>query len=273
MSVYGHITNYNQQVADNLKNWKFDSYNTIGVSGGIWCVGKLGIGGEGGLLTVRDQHMSKFYYSVTNFNINAGVSSSPIDVDVSLGILGLNGPGGGVIFSATGLWPLTKSSFAGSAMVLSASAGLGANYGMNILALGCHGMLSLAALRTLGPAGMIAAICAASKVVIAEHSVGTTWTGFNASVATGIGHSIYGGQTVYHAPVIIPANPARRPVEMKRIHIVQPGDSLSKLAMRYYGDYKHSTVIHNANRKLIGDNPNYIDVDWKLVIPSASLVK
>jgi hypothetical protein len=272
MSVYGQITNYNKQAADNLKNWKFDSYNTAGISGGIWCGGKVGIGGEGGLLTVRDQHMSRYYYALGDMNVNAGVSSSPIDIDVSLGMLGLSGPGGGQIVSATGLWPLTKSSFAGSFVVLSASGGIGANYGMNLLALGCHGLLSLTSLMLAGPA-MIPTIVAASKVVIVEHSVGTTWTGFNVSVALGVGHAVYGGQTVYHTPVIVPANPARGPVEMKRIHIVQPGDSLSKLSMRYYGDYKHYTVIHNENRDLIGDNPNYIEVDWPLVIPPASLVK
>ena len=41
MGVYGKITNYNRQVADNLKNWRFESYNTAEISGGIWCGGKL----------------------------------------------------------------------------------------------------------------------------------------------------------------------------------------------------------------------------------------
>jgi LysM repeat protein len=52
-----------------------------------------------------------------------------------------------------------------------------------------------------------------------------------------------------------------------RFHVVQSGDWLSKLAIRYYGDMYKWPIIHEANRRVIGANPNLIQPGQKLVIP------
>ncbi len=53
----------------------------------------------------------------------------------------------------------------------------------------------------------------------------------------------------------------------QRIHIVQSGDWLSKIALKYYGDAMKYDVIHKANLKIIGPNPDIIKPGQKLVIP------
>jgi len=49
-------------------------------------------------------------------------------------------------------------------------------------------------------------------------------------------------------------------------HVVQSGDTLSKLAQRYYGDASLYTKIFQANRDILSD-PNKIQVGQKLRIP------
>ncbi|HXY75677.1 MAG TPA: LysM peptidoglycan-binding domain-containing protein [Steroidobacteraceae bacterium] len=49
-------------------------------------------------------------------------------------------------------------------------------------------------------------------------------------------------------------------------HLVQSGDTLSKLAQRYYGDASLYTKIFQANRDVLSD-PNKIQVGQKLRIP------
>ncbi len=55
----------------------------------------------------------------------------------------------------------------------------------------------------------------------------------------------------------------------KRIHVVQPGDWLSKIAVTYYGDMNKWPVIYNhpQNRQTIGPNPDLIQIGQRLVIP------
>jgi peptidoglycan hydrolase-like protein with peptidoglycan-binding domain len=53
---------------------------------------------------------------------------------------------------------------------------------------------------------------------------------------------------------------------MPTYHIVQKGDTLSKIADEHYGDESLWTEIHEANTNLIKD-PDLIQVGWKLVIP------
>lgn len=49
-------------------------------------------------------------------------------------------------------------------------------------------------------------------------------------------------------------------------HVVQPGDTLSKIAEKYYGDAALYTKIFQANRDLLSD-PNKIRPGQKLRIP------
>lgn len=55
----------------------------------------------------------------------------------------------------------------------------------------------------------------------------------------------------------------------QRIHVVQPGDWLSKIAIKYYGDMNKWSVIYNQpqNRQTIGPNPDLIKPGQNLVIP------
>lgn len=67
------------------------------------------------------------------------------------------------------------------------------------------------------------------------------------------------------APTQPPVNPNQPGTE--RTHIVQPGDWLSKIAQRYYGDPMKYGVIHRANLSVIGPDPDRIEVGQRLVIP------
>jgi len=50
-------------------------------------------------------------------------------------------------------------------------------------------------------------------------------------------------------------------------YVVKSGDSLSKIAKEVLGDAKRWPEIYEANKALIGDNPNLIHPGQKLVIP------
>ncbi|HEY58989.1 MAG TPA: LysM peptidoglycan-binding domain-containing protein [Anaerolineae bacterium] len=56
---------------------------------------------------------------------------------------------------------------------------------------------------------------------------------------------------------------ATLPVE----YTVQPGDSLSAIALKFYGNAAYWEVIYQANRKRIGNNPSLIQVGQVLTIP------
>lgn len=50
-------------------------------------------------------------------------------------------------------------------------------------------------------------------------------------------------------------------------YIIKPGDSLSKIAKRFYGDASKWSVIHMANKDIITD-PNLIHPNQKIKIPT-----
>ncbi|MEX1071216.1 MAG: LysM peptidoglycan-binding domain-containing protein [Anaerolineales bacterium] len=52
-------------------------------------------------------------------------------------------------------------------------------------------------------------------------------------------------------------------------HTVEDGETLSHIALRYYGNAGPSyyTHIYNANKAVIGDNPNVIKTGQRLEIP------
>lgn len=53
------------------------------------------------------------------------------------------------------------------------------------------------------------------------------------------------------------------------IYIVQQGDSLTSIAQRAYGNANQWPLIYNANRQVIGNNPNVIQTGQVLHIPPA----
>jgi len=60
------------------------------------------------------------------------------------------------------------------------------------------------------------------------------------------------------------SKPAENP--FAQYHVVVKGDTLSKIAEKYYGDGSLYPKIFEANRPLI-KNPDLIQVGWKLRIP------
>ncbi len=69
-----------------------------------------------------------------------------------------------------------------------------------------------------------------------------------------------------YPPGQYPPDP-KRPGYIPRIHVVQPGDWLSKLAITYYGDMNKWDVIYKRNIDQIGLNPDLIKPGQRLVIP------
>jgi len=57
-----------------------------------------------------------------------------------------------------------------------------------------------------------------------------------------------------------------------KIHVVQPGENLSLIAIKYYGDENevHWITIHNFNREIIGENPDLIQPGTQILIPDLS---
>lgn len=53
----------------------------------------------------------------------------------------------------------------------------------------------------------------------------------------------------------------------QRTYIVQSGDYLEKIARKFYGNGNKWATIYNANKNIIGKNPNIIKVGQKLTIP------
>ncbi len=64
-------------------------------------------------------------------------------------------------------------------------------------------------------------------------------------------------------------NPVGGPNKGQRIHIVEQGEWLSKIALKYYGDMMKYDIIHKhpENYKTIGPDPNIIKPGQRLIIP------
>ncbi|MFK7789259.1 MAG: LysM peptidoglycan-binding domain-containing protein [Phycisphaeraceae bacterium] len=52
-------------------------------------------------------------------------------------------------------------------------------------------------------------------------------------------------------------------------YTVRPGDNLSKIAVKFYGDAEKWDLIYARNRKLIGTRPDALKVGMEIVIPQA----
>lgn len=59
----------------------------------------------------------------------------------------------------------------------------------------------------------------------------------------------------------------KMPKPGQRIYIVKPGDWLSKIAIAHYGDMRRTDEIYQANKHVIGPDPNRIKPGQKLIIP------
>jgi nucleoid-associated protein YgaU len=57
------------------------------------------------------------------------------------------------------------------------------------------------------------------------------------------------------------------PTDSAREYTVEPGDTLSHIARKYYGNHLQWDKIYQANKPIM-KNPDYIYVGQKIVIPS-----
>ena len=69
------------------------------------------------------------------------------------------------------------------------------------------------------------------------------------------------------SPAPPPPGPPQPGPAKQRIHVVRPGDSLSKIAQQYYGNMSKWPTIYAANQAVVGPNPNLIHPGQKLIIP------
>ena len=65
----------------------------------------------------------------------------------------------------------------------------------------------------------------------------------------------------------VAATPPAKNASAVKKYTVKPGDSLSKIAKRSYGRADQWQKIYEANKKVIGLNPNMIRPGQQLVIP------
>ena len=63
------------------------------------------------------------------------------------------------------------------------------------------------------------------------------------------------------------AKKAERP-SLPTVHVVQPGDTLSAIAQKYYGNAALWTEIFKKNKHIIGDDPGKIFPGQELQIPA-----
>ncbi len=65
-------------------------------------------------------------------------------------------------------------------------------------------------------------------------------------------------------PLIVPPP---LPATAAKTYIVMPGNSLSGIAQKLYGSGAQWPKIYQANKSLIGPNPNQLKLGLKLTIP------
>ena len=75
--------------------------------------------------------------------------------------------------------------------------------------------------------------------------------------STGAGTDFFGNSTA-----------ATTPTATGETYTVVSGDSLSKIAKHHYGDAAKWHQIYEANKALIGSNPDLIEVGQVLTLPS-----
>ncbi|MDH3675454.1 MAG: LysM peptidoglycan-binding domain-containing protein, partial [Anaerolineae bacterium] len=68
-------------------------------------------------------------------------------------------------------------------------------------------------------------------------------------------------------PSPTPGEPEPPPPDQDELYVIQPGDTLGKIAQTVYGDFRLWTLIFEANRDKIAD-PALIRVGWELRIPA-----
>ena len=65
-----------------------------------------------------------------------------------------------------------------------------------------------------------------------------------------------------------PAQPTQPAAAQGQSYTVASGDSLSKIAKNHYGDAAKWHQIYDANKAIIGANPDHIEVGQVLTLPT-----
>lgn len=99
------------------------------------------------------------------------------------------------------------------------------------------------------------------KIAVKKYGNGYKWT--EIAKANSIAKENYGNLEVGQKLKLPELTTANLPTD----HVVAAGESLSKLALEYYGDMYAWEKIYNANVSVVGPNPNLVLVGIKLVIP------
>ncbi|MFK7769988.1 MAG: hypothetical protein AB8B55_22460 [Mariniblastus sp.] len=270
------------QLKENIANWDYVSYNTVGAAVGPWVVSG---GVTGGNLQLQDTGSgSKFNYFIGSVSGGVGLSTSPVDIDISSGLFqNITGayPSvgvGGLVF-ASNIKALTPSDFVGPCMILSVSGGVGGlAFGYNYISLG---MPWIPVIPKLDPAGkslvskFLTHASNHSKAIVFEVSNSVTAVSANCGVNLGGGYSSFAGADITPpSPSPIPDNSmtggsVAAPRTAYRVHYVKHGESLSKISMQYFGTFRRWEEIYNIpeNRKKIGGNPNFILPNTRILIP------
>lgn len=58
-----------------------------------------------------------------------------------------------------------------------------------------------------------------------------------------------------------------RQIPTVKTHVVKAGDTLTGLAKKYYGDPKMYMILYEANKEVIGDDPDMIKIGMELKVP------
>lgn len=61
-----------------------------------------------------------------------------------------------------------------------------------------------------------------------------------------------------------------RALHMRTQHTVNKGDTLSSIALLYYGKSNQWQSIYRANKHVIGNNPDHLNVGQVLTLPRGS---
>jgi len=89
-------------------------------------------------------------------------------------------------------------------------------------------------------------------------------------------HLLPSAPTATSTPLVLPSaersTPATTATPLRLFttqitHRVDADDTLASIALRYYQDQSRWQLIYEANREIIGDDPNAIPVGAELVIP------
>jgi nucleoid-associated protein YgaU len=72
------------------------------------------------------------------------------------------------------------------------------------------------------------------------------------------------------SPAAVSASPSPSLAPGEQVYEVQPGDTLLSISEQFYGDATQWQKIYDANRDVIGPNPDQLRVGMRLRIPPKS---